>query len=333
MIKKILLSHWTALITLTLVVLVRVIDPSFVESIRLRYFDTLITAKAPTENNIISVNIDEDALDKYGQWPFSRDIYGSIIEDLYQRNAGLVVFNVLMPEKDRLGGDAALAKTIANNPVIIPSVASIKSKNTPKNPGASVIGADYADMIVQFPGIISSIDIISEHAAGVGIINTLPEIDGVNRRLPMLVTAKHTLYPSLSMEVLRVVAGDPSFQVKLNNFGVEKMRIPAFGVISTDSLSRVWIDWSQHNQSISLSQLPNDFGGAIVIVGPTAAGISNPISTPKGPIFPNDIQAAMIGTMMNKVTINRPDYSDGAEILVGAVCGILLIIGSLWRKR
>jgi adenylate cyclase len=132
------------------------------------------------------------------------------------------------------------------------------------------------------------------------------------------------------MEVLRVVAGDPSFQVKLNNFGVEKMRIPAFGVISTDSLSRVWVDWSQHNQSISLSQLPNDFGGAIVIVGPTAAGISNPISTPKGPIFPNDIQAAMIGTMMNKVTINRPDYSDGAEIITLAVTGIILLVLARW---
>ena len=58
-IKKILLSPWTAIITLVLILGVRVNDPQFVESIRLRYFDTLITEKAPTENNIVVVNIDE----------------------------------------------------------------------------------------------------------------------------------------------------------------------------------------------------------------------------------------------------------------------------------
>ena len=96
MIKKIILSPWTALLTLVLILSVRIADPSFVESVRLRYFDTLITNKAPTENNIYTVNIDEATLDKYGQWPLPRNEYAKIIEDLYKRNAGLVVFNVLM---------------------------------------------------------------------------------------------------------------------------------------------------------------------------------------------------------------------------------------------
>ena len=72
MLKKILLSPWTALLTLLLVLTVRVVDPTFVESVRLRYFDTLITNKAPTENNIYTVNIDEATLDKYGHWPLPR---------------------------------------------------------------------------------------------------------------------------------------------------------------------------------------------------------------------------------------------------------------------
>jgi hypothetical protein len=57
--KKILLSPWLALLTLALVIGVRVADPAFVESVRLRYFDTLITSKAPTQNNVYTVNIDE----------------------------------------------------------------------------------------------------------------------------------------------------------------------------------------------------------------------------------------------------------------------------------
>ena len=67
--KKILLSPWTALLTLVLVMCIRIADPTFVESVRLRYFDTLITSKAPTDNNIYTVNIDEASLNKYGQWP------------------------------------------------------------------------------------------------------------------------------------------------------------------------------------------------------------------------------------------------------------------------
>ena len=69
MLKKILLSPWTALLTLALVLGIRIADPTFVESVRLRYFDTLIINKAPTFNNIVTVNIDEASLDKYGQWP------------------------------------------------------------------------------------------------------------------------------------------------------------------------------------------------------------------------------------------------------------------------
>ena len=87
MIKKILTSPWTALLTLALVVGIRVADPAFVESVRLRYFDTVITAKEPIENNIVTVNIDESALDKYGQWPLPRQEYAKIIQDLYKRNA------------------------------------------------------------------------------------------------------------------------------------------------------------------------------------------------------------------------------------------------------
>jgi len=42
---KILLSPWLALITLVLALTIRIENPAFVESIRLRYFDTIITSK------------------------------------------------------------------------------------------------------------------------------------------------------------------------------------------------------------------------------------------------------------------------------------------------
>ena len=330
MLKKLLLSPWTALLTLALVLSIRIADPSFVESVRLRYFDTLITASATTPNNIYTVNIDEAALDKYGQWPLPRVNYAEIIEDLYRRNAGLVVLNVLMADRDRTGGDRDLSAALKHYPVILGSVPSDRTKNQPRKPGSAVIGAEWQDRIVQYPGLIANVPQLENMATGIGIVSTLPEVDGVNRRVPLIVSVDGNLYPSLSLETLRVAAGDSTFQVKLNEYGVEKMRIPKFGPVATDSLGRIWIDWSQQSTSVSLTSLPKDFGGAIVIVGPTAAGIANPVPTSRGAVFPHEVQAAVIGTMANGVNIQRPDWADGAEILFIAVLGVIIIGLSRW---
>ena len=330
MMKKILLSPWTALITLALILSIRIADPSFVESVRLRYFDTLITSKAPTDNNIYTVNIDEPTLDKYGQWPLPRAEYAKIVKDLYDRNAGLVVLNVLMAEPDRTGGDASLSAALKNYPVVLGSVPSNKTKNTPRVPGSAVLGPEWLGQIVQYPGLIANVPQLENSAVGVGIVSTLPEVDGVNRRLPLIVAVDGKLYPSIAMETLRVAAGDSTFQVKLFEGGVEKMRIPKFGPVTTDNLGRVWVDWSQQSKSVSLTNLPKDFAGAIVIVGPTAAGIANPVPTSKGAVWPHEVQASVVATMANGVTIQRPDWADGAEILGILVAGILLLFLTRW---
>jgi len=332
MLKKILISPWTALLTLALVVGVRIADPTFVESVRLRYFDTLVTQPraVPAPDNIVTVDIDEAALEKYGQWPLPRINYAEIIEDLYHRNAGIVVFNVLMAERDRTGGDRDLSAALKHYPVILPSVPSDKTKNTPRVPGSAVLGPEWLDQIVQYPGLIANVSSLENSAAGVGIVNTLPEVDGVNRRLPLIVSVDGKLYPSIALETLRVAAGDSTFQVKLVEGGVEKMRIPKFGPVTTDNLGRIWIDWSQTNQSYSLMSLPKDFNRAIVVVGPTAAGISNPVPTAVGAVFPHQLQAAVITTMANGVVIQRPDYADGLEIIAILAAGLLLLFLTRW---
>ena len=328
---KSLLNPWLALITLSLLVVVRFNDPSFIESIRLRYFDTLVTSKAPVENNIYTVNIDEKSIDKYGQFPFNRKVYSDLINDLYARNAGLVVFNVLMPENDRMGGDSVLSDTLKNKPVVLSNVPSSTDKNKAKAPGSAVINSQFSDVIINYPGIIANIPELESNAAGVGITNMLPEIDGVNRRVPLVVAKDGKIYPNLALETLRVASGDSTIQVKLFEGGVEKMRLPAFGPVTTDTLGRVWIDWSQKSKSVSMVDLPKDFGGAIVIVGVSAAGIGNPLPTAMGPVWPQDVQASVIGTIANGVNIQRPDWADGAEILGIINLAILAIVLTRWK--
>lgn len=321
------------MITLSVIIGIRIADPTFVESVRLRYFDTLVTSKPAEVTGVHVVNIDEASLEKYGQFPFARDVYAGIIRDLYRRNAGLVVFNVLTPDRDRMGRDADYVATLQKHPTVLPSIGSTQTRNQPRNPGTAVIGPFGLDAFVTYPGIIANIPAVERAAAGVGIVNTLPEIDGVVRRMPLVVAYDGKLYPSLAMEVMRVAAGDSTFQVKVNESGVEKMRIPAFGPVVTDSLSRIWIDWSLTPERHSLMNLPRDFDGEIVIVGVSAAGLANPVATSLGEMLPQDLQAAVLGTVIanrDRPAISRPDWADGAEIITLIMLSVALIFLGRW---
>jgi len=329
MIKKILLSPWTALITLVLVLGVRVWDPSFVESVRLRYFDQLITSQPAKEIPVHTVNIDESALEKYGQWPFPRGTYADIIRDLYRRDAGLVVFNVLMPEADRFGQDARLAAAIKEYPVVLPALGHTRSRNTDPGSPVQVVGQNPEGHLVEYPGLINSVDSLSSLAAGVGIVNTFPEIDGVVRRMPLIIAAGEHVHPALSLETVRTAAKD-KIQVKISDVGVEAVRVPQLGRIDTDPLSRIWIDWANDPKQHSLVELPRSFDGGIVIVGLSAAGLANPIATARGEVWPHYLQSAVIGTMLNKTNIHRSSQADSYELLAIATIGILLIFLMRW---
>ena len=338
--KKILLNPWTALVTLVVVLLIRFWDPSFVESVRLRYFDQLIVSQPAKEVPIHIVNIDEATLDKYGQWPFPRDLYAEIIRDLYKREAGLVVFNVLMPEKDRFGKDTVLAQTLKEYPVVLPALGHTRGKNTGNGSPVQIVGQDPSGKVVQYPGLINSIDSLSSLAAGVGIVNTFPEIDGVVRRMPLLIAApdNHLLpldqqqiviHPAISLETIRVAAQD-KIQVKIGDVGVEAVRIPKVGRIDTDNLSRIWIDWAGKPEQHSLANLPKTFNNGIVIVGLSAAGLANPVATASGEVWPHYLQAAVMGTMMTNTNIQRPGDADYYELFGILVASLILIFLMRW---
>jgi adenylate cyclase len=330
MLKKILLNPWMALLTLVLVVGARYADPSFVESVRLRYFDQLITSQPAKDIPVHTVNIDEAALDKYGQFPFPRGLYANIIKDLYDRNAGLVVLNILMPEQDRFGQDNQLAQALEKYPTILPEVASTKGKNKTFGTAVQVIGADPSGALVEYPGIIANVPVLEERAAGVGVVNTFPEIDGVVRRMPLLIMSDNTVHPSIALETLRVGVGDTKIQVKITDMGVEALRVPKLSKITVDPLSRVWIDWAQTPKEHSLADLPKDFKGEIVIVGLSAAGLVQPVATAKGEVWPQYMQASLLGTMLSGKTILRPGYADDLEIIALLVAGIILLLLTRW---
>ena len=325
--KKILFSPWTAVITLLLLLAIRIADPIFLESVRLRYFDQLITSKETTVSQQVHVvNIDDETIRQKGQFPFPRREYSKLINDVYARGAGLVVFNIYMPESDRFGQDLDLAQTFKKYPVVLPQTGTndnLKSKYPPFRPGVSVIGGE--DVGIKYENIEPNIQSFNSTAAGVGIVNTLPELDGVTRRVPMVVSSQQKLYPSISLETLRVASGDPSFQVKVTEYGIEAVRIPKFGKITTDNMGRIWVDWSTKPIQHSANNLPNDFKGGIVIIGVTAKGLNNPVGTSMGAVYPHYLQAAVLDTVISGTNISRTDYADGAEILYTLVACLLAL--------
>jgi adenylate cyclase len=332
MVKKWLLSPWTALLTLSVVVSIRTADPAFVESIRLRYFDSVIvSAPVVPSTQVHVVNIDDTAVEQRGQFPFPRGQYAEIIQDLYQRNAGLVVFNVFMPDRDRAGQDSLLSRTLQQHPVVLPHLATndpVRTGTVPFRPGVSVIGS--GDPGIPYRAIQPNERSLNETAAGIGIANTVPEVDGVVRRIPMVASVAGQLYPSISLETLRVAAGDPSFQIKINGGIIEAVRIPKFGKIPTDSYGRIWVDWASQPAQHSLAALPKDFQGGIVVVGVTARGLNNPVATARGEVYPHSLQASLLTTVAEGRNIVRADWAEGAEILAITLGGVLLLFLTRW---
>jgi len=190
---------------------------------------------------------------------------------------------------------------------------------------------DSKNKTVDYPGIIANIKLLEDNAIGVGIVNTFPEVDGVVRRMPLVISSGDTLYPNLSLEVLRVIANDPSFQIKFNELGIQALRIPQFGKIKTDTIGRVWIDWQQKGIEHSLTNLPKNFNNEIVIIGVTASGLVNPLSTSIGEVWPHHAQASLIATLSNQINISRPDWATGAELISILLLSIILILFTRWK--
>ena len=332
---KKLLSPWMALATLVLLIIIRLADPSFVESIRLRYFDQLLTTEEPTVSKQVHVvNIDDGYIKQKGQFPFPRGEYSKIIDDLYSRHAGVVVFNIYMPDADRFGGDPQLAETLKKYNVVLPQTATSETYNDkylPFRPGVSVIGGTAETTGIKYGNIEPNVKILNDNAWGVGVVNTIPELDGITRRVPMVINSKGLLYPSIGLETLRVASGDRSFQVKVSDAGIEAVRIPQFGKIFTDSIGRIWIDPSIKPITHSATDLPKDFNRGIVIVGLTAKGLNNPVATANGAVYPHYIQASVLDTIMSGTSITRPEWANALEILLVAVLSVFIILLSRWK--
>jgi adenylate cyclase len=325
---KYITSIWTTAILFIGLLSLRVIDLPLIEQLRLNTFDSYIRTMHERESSkVVLLNVGEDALSVHGQYPFPRHIYAQMISDLRNANAGYIGFTIMFPEVDRLGGDEVFASWVKDNGIILAQDADSRGKSS-QAPyvGTAIFGTgDPLDWVIKYDGLVTNIPQIEEGAWGHGLINAMPEVDGLVRRIPLISQINDQLYPSFALETIRVLNEKPSYTVKVNDSGIEELILRPFRITS-DSNGSMWINPNYKFKEIEYGSnglQDVDLQGQTVLIGLTAKGLSAQIPTPAGLRSSHHIQAASIQSIMDGISISRPIWADAVEI------GSLLFFGSI----
>ena len=321
--KKWILSFGIILILCS----IRFMDPWFLDVVRLKALDSH-QRNQPTEilSDIVTVEINNDTLRKLGQWPLPRDELTKQVTKIYKAGASVVVMPMLFADKDRFGKDTVFADFLRSTPTVIGQIPSQENKGNPVARGVATVGKPWQPWMFHYPGAIGPIKQLSQAANGVGMMIVSPEKDGVVRRMPLGVAVEGKIYPSLSMETIRVASGDISFQMKTGDGGIEAFRIPKYKIIKTDANGNLWLDFKYRTPVYALHDKLPDLTGRIVIMSVTASGLDNPVATPVGVIQGHNLTAASLATMISGRNITRPYWTDLAELGISFILAVILAV-------
>jgi len=200
-------------------------------------YDTRVrlSAEGGIDDRIVIVAIDEASLNRHGHWPFTREKFADMMNNLWRYNTAVVVFDVLFAERDE-SSDVRLLRSLAEQE----DDQSFRAKLDRFEPlldrdrlfaeamkgGATVLGyyfdtsKETAFQIGQLPmpafdldqsmmdniflphgeGYSSNLPVLMEAAYTAGFINNpLIDPDGVVRRTPLLHEYQLGVYESLAL--------------------------------------------------------------------------------------------------------------------------------------
>lgn len=266
---------------LFLVVALRVADPAVLENLRGTVFDFFQSMKpreyVPAPVRI--VDLDDESLEKLGQWPWPRNTLARLVDQLQAMGAAAIVFDIVFAEPDRTSParvfkqwtgtppapdletnlpdhDRTFAESLGKGRVVTGFI--LVNRPTPRAPaskaGFATAGDDPRLFLPIHTGSVTTLPEFEVAAAGNGALNFTPGQDGVIRRVPMLLRLGDTIYPTLVAEALRVAQGASSYVVKSSgasakvsfgaHTGITTVRVGAIPV-PTDSQGRVWIHYTR----------------------------------------------------------------------------------------
>ena len=139
------------------------------------FIEDLLFSPKPVSEKIVILAIDNESINKIGQWPWPREVFARAFSELAKNPPQAVGFDVMLAEPSRRGSedDAKLAQVLnqARYPVILPEEASpllLEKENPPR--------ADRA---------LKPLSVFTEAKNVVlGHVNLILDADGVIRSFP-----------------------------------------------------------------------------------------------------------------------------------------------------
>ncbi len=359
-------------------------QPPFLQAARVAVFDFYVAQQPrPYDPNlpVRIVDVDDESLERLGQWPWPRTRTARLIDALRNAGAKVIAFDAVFADPDRTSlsrllpdlaadfaannikfdaakivnppdNDLILAQTVAEGNVVT-GFAFLGSRNDTIPAGKSIIltqGEGAENHLLGFPGVLKTLDIIEDVAAGNGAFSAVPDPDGVIRMLPLAYSYKGALYPSLVVEALRVYSGANSMLLEVSRAhpvwqflaggGVQKIQIGEYSV-PTDERGRIRLYDSGSKVSRYLPAWevlagetdPDELAGAIIFVGTSAMGLSDIRATPLNRAAAGvEVHAQIAEQILTGSYLARPAWGNRAEFAVFIVFSILISMAS-GRKR
>jgi len=307
--KKLQLLGLIALLGLPLV-----LQLTPLEILKLKVFDSWIKDQGPSGYFTV-LNITEEDVRDEGGWPFPRERLAEIHMQLLERGAMGVGYVIAFSEPDRFGGDEVFANSLSMHPSIL-AMFETDNQQYPPTTGTVILGDDIGGVMLQ--GATQNVEIL-RNSAYQGISSAPIDVDGLTRRLPLLMRTPDGWVPAFGTQVLKVLAGADTYVINTNDNGIQEIRVKGLPPVKTDSLGRKWISFV-NTPSTTLQEM--DVADKFVIVGVTANGVMPQLSTPAGLLEPHKIQAALAESILIQDSPYIPDYSLAVELatlIVGVV--------------
>ena len=295
-------------------------QPTLVEIIKLRTFDALVQTEEPTGATVL-LNLTESDIQNEGGWPFPRERLAEIHVDLLNAGATSVAWVAVFSEPDRFGGDGIFARALSYHPSVIAMFETEGYKEIPQTEGTVILGEDIGG--IDATGVTQNIPILRGVALQ-GIVSAPVDVDNLVRRMPLLMRSPDGWMASFGTQLLKAVTGTNTYVIKTNANGIEEVRVKQLNPIPTDTFGRIWVNWIAPHET-SLDKM--DVEGKMVIVGTTAKGILPQVSTPKGLLYPHQIQASFVETMLHASNKSMPRIPQASLLyeMLNFVFGVLLV--------